>query len=194
MIAAGPLPIPVTIPELSTETENTSLDVKLTAEISEPPASLTVVVTVAVSPGLANTSEPGESVIETATCWMDAEAVADAEFDFAVIVAVPFATAVTRPVEKTLATDPEEVDHVTLAPLIVVPFWSLTVAENCCVSPRGEKLRLVAESVIDVATGVGGGGVAVGVLSPPHAASSSTAVSPMCLMLPRCFPPLEIRQ
>jgi hypothetical protein len=45
----------------------------------------------------------------------------------------------------------------------------LTVAESCCVSPIYERLRLVAESVIEVATGVGGVGVvgAVGVDPPP---------------------------
>ena len=46
----------------------------------------------------------------------------------AVIVAVPFATEVTRAtecevpeVEETVATDTADVDHVTWAPLIVVP-------------------------------------------------------------------------
>jgi hypothetical protein len=45
----------------------------------------------------------------------------------------PGATAVTRPVDETVATDAEAVDHVTLTPLIVVPFWSLTVAKTCAV-------------------------------------------------------------
>ena len=48
-----------------------------------------------------------------------------------------------------------------------------------CVAPKDEKLRLVAESVIEVATGVGGvGGVGgvVGELPPsPHPRSRSTA-------------------
>jgi hypothetical protein len=33
-----------------------------------------------------------------------------------------------RPEEETVATDAADVAHVTLAPLIVAPFWSLTVA------------------------------------------------------------------
>ena len=106
-----------------------------------------------------------------------------ADPDVAVAVAVPFATEVTRPEEETVATDADEVAHVTVVPLIVAPFWSLTVAVSCCVAPKDEKLRLVADSVIEVATGVGGvGGVGglVGVVPPsPHARSKSTAVSRM---------------
>ena len=51
-----------------------------------------------------------------------------ADPDVAVIVAEPSATEVTRPEEETVATDAADVAHVTLAPLIVAPFWSLTVA------------------------------------------------------------------
>ena len=69
------------------------------------------------------------------------------------IVALPSATAVTRPDDETVATDAADELHDTLAPLIVAPFWSLTVAESCCVAPKDEKLRLVADSVIEVATG-----------------------------------------
>ena len=93
-------------------------------------------------------------------------------------VAVPSATEVTRPVDDTVATAASDVAHVTLAPLIVAPFWSLTVAEICCVTPKDEKLRLVAESVIELATGVGGVGGVVGELpSSPHARRRSTAVN-----------------
>ena len=106
-----------------------------------------------------------------------------ADPDVAVAVAVPFATEVTRPEEETVATDADEVAHVTVALAIVAPFWSLTVAESCWVAPKDEKLKVVADSVIEVATGVGGvGGVGglVGVVPPaPHARSKSTAVSRM---------------
>ena len=54
-------------------------------------------------------------------------------------------------------------------------FLVTAVTDSCCCSPNEEKLKLVADSVIDVATGVGG---AVGSPSP-HAASKSTAVSRM---------------
>ena len=160
-----------------------SLDdqVRLGLGISEPPASRTVAVTVTVSPVAANTSESGDSVIETATCWIEAEALAEAEPDVAVMVAEPLATEVTRPVEDTVATEALDELHVTKAPLMVALFWSLTVAVSWDVSPSEAKLRLVADSVIEVATGVGGGvGGLVGVLPPsPHATSTSTVISRM---------------
>jgi hypothetical protein len=56
------------------------------------------------------------------------EAVPFVEPEVAVIVAVPSATAVTKPVEDTVAMDAEDELHVTLAPLMVAPFWSWTVA------------------------------------------------------------------
>ena len=96
------------------------------------------------------------------------------------IVALPSATAVTKPADETVATDALDELQVTLTPLIVAPFWSLTVADNCCVAPKDEKLRLVADSVIEVATGVVGVGGAVGVVPPSEqASSSSTAESRM---------------
>ena len=107
-------------------------------------------------------------------------AVALAEPDVAVIVAVPSATEVTRPVEDTVATEALDELHDTLAPDIAAPFWSLTVAESWEVSASDEKLKLVADSVIEVATGVGGVGGLVGVVPPsPHARSKSTAESRM---------------
>ena len=55
-------------------------------------------------------------------------AVALTDPEIAVMVAVPSATEVTRPEEETVATDALDELHDTLAPLIVAPFWSLTVA------------------------------------------------------------------
>ena len=52
----------------------------------------------------------------------------------------------------------------------------MTVAESCCVAPIDVKLKLVGETVTEVATGVGGVGGVVGELPPsPHAVSSKTA-------------------
>ena len=84
------------------------------------------------------------------------------------IVVVPLVTEVTRPEVETVATAASDVAHVTQALAIVAPFWSLTEADSCCVTPIDEKLRLVTERVIEVATGVGVGVGAVGVLSPPQ--------------------------
>jgi hypothetical protein len=53
--------------------------------------------------------------------------VAVADPEIAVIVAVPFATEVTSPVEETV-TAPPVAAHVTVAPLIVSPFASVAVA------------------------------------------------------------------
>ena len=97
--------------------------------------------------------------------------------EVAVTVAVPPATAVTRPADETVATDAADVAHDTLAPLIVAPFWSLTVADSWDVAPNASRLTLVGDRTIEVATGAGGTTGAV-VLSP-HAASKSTAVSRM---------------
>ena len=103
-------------------------------------------------------------------------AVAFADPEVAVIVAVPSTTAVTNPVEDTVAAVPVA-PHDTLAPLIVAPFWSLTVAVSCDVSPNASRLTLVGDTEIEVATGAGGTTGAV-VLSP-HARSKSTAESRM---------------
>jgi hypothetical protein len=89
----------------------------------------------------------------------------------------PSATEVTRPVEETVATDADDELHVAVAPLIVAPFWSLTVADNWDVSPNASRLTLVGDRTIEVATGAGGTTGAV-VLSP-HAASKSRAESRM---------------
>ncbi len=68
------------------------------------------------------------------------------------IVAVPFATEVTSPASDTVATAVDDELHVTVALAIVAPFWSLIVAVSGCVSPKEERSRLVAESVIEAAT------------------------------------------
>ena len=93
------------------------------------------------------------------------------------IVVVPLFTEVTKPEVETVATAASDVAHVTQALLIVAPFWSLTVAESCCVAPKDEKLRLVADSVIDVAND--GAPCNFPVVGLSHAASKSTAESLM---------------
>ena len=70
-----------------------------------------------------------------------------AESDVAVIVAVPSATAVTRPSDETVATDELDVVHVTVAPDITDPPASFTVAASVAVSANEENERLVGDSV-----------------------------------------------
>jgi hypothetical protein len=73
-----------------------------------------------------------------------------AELLVAVIVAVPVATEVTRPVDDTVATavsEVSDVSHVTVAPQILLPRASFTIETNVAVSPRDTNDRLVGDSV-----------------------------------------------
>ena len=70
-----------------------------------------------------------------------------AEPDVAVIVAVPFVTAVTSPADETVATDVLDDDHVTSAPEIAVPAASFTVAAKVTVSPIDANVFVLGESV-----------------------------------------------
>ena len=70
-----------------------------------------------------------------------------AEPDVAVIVAVPSATEVTRPADETVAMDELDVVQVTVAPDMVLPTASLTVAVSVAVSANEAKLKLVGDSV-----------------------------------------------
>jgi len=71
-----------------------------------------------------------------------------------VIVAVPFATAVTSPADETVAFVVSEDAHVTGAPIMVTPAWSLTVAVRLAVSLTDEKDSDVGESSTVSATRV----------------------------------------
>ena len=79
-------------------------------------------------------------------------AVALTEPDVAVIVAVPFATAVTRPADETVAFVASDVVHVTVGLTIVLSFASFTVAVIVAVSPNEAKLRLSDDKVIELTT------------------------------------------
>ncbi len=77
--------------------------------------------------------------------------VAVSDPEVAVMVAVPSATAVTSPVDdNTVATAASDVSQVTVAPLIVSPFASLTVAVNATVSPTEDKVLVLGDtSMVD---------------------------------------------
>jgi hypothetical protein len=115
----------------------------------------------------------------------EADAVALSDPLVPVIVAEPFAIEVTRPVLDTVATAASDVVHVTVALAIVAPFWSLTVAVSCCVAPIDEKLKLVGESVVEVATGVGVEVGEIGVSSPAQLHNNSENTK--TLNVPVCF-------
>ena len=69
-----------------------------------------------------------------------------------VIVAVPFAIAVTSPADETVAIVASEDAQATVAPVIVLSFASFTVAVIVVVSPNEAKLRLVGDRVTEFAT------------------------------------------
>ena len=64
---------------------------------------------------------------------------------------MPSAIAVTKPADETVAADESDDDHVTVAPEMVVPAASLTVAVKVVVAASEAKLMLVAESVTEAA-------------------------------------------
>jgi hypothetical protein len=68
-----------------------------------------------------------------------------------VIVAVPFATAVTRP-DDTVATVMSEDAHVTVGLTIVLSFTSFTVGVSVAVSANDTKLRVVGDRVTELTT------------------------------------------
>ena len=74
-----------------------------------------------------------------------------ADPDVAVMVAVPSATAVTRPADETVATEVSDVAHVTVGFEITVPPASLTVATRVAPSPIDVKLRFVGDRVTEAA-------------------------------------------
>ena len=98
-------------------------------------------------------------------------------------MALPPATEVTSPVEETVAAPPVAA-HVTVALAIVAPFSSSTVADSWDVAPSNAKLRLVTERVIEVATGVGVGVGAVGLLSPPQLPKKNRALNTTVFFMP----------
>jgi hypothetical protein len=81
-----------------------------------------------------------------------ADAVALAAPEVAVIVAVPLLIAVTSPAAETVAMSVSDEPHVTVAPEIVDPPASFTVAVSVVVSANEAKLRLVGDRVTEDAT------------------------------------------
>ena len=74
------------------------------------------------------------------------------EPDVAVIVAVPFAIAVTSPADDTVAFVVSEDAHVTVGLTIVLSFASFTVGVRVAVSANDAKLRLSDDRVTELAT------------------------------------------
>jgi hypothetical protein len=96
---------------------------------------LIVATRVTVSPIEVKVFDVCESEIEAAATPTEIVVVAVADPDVAVMVADPSATEVTRPADDTVAALEFEVVQVTVAPDIVVPMASFTVATRVTVSP-----------------------------------------------------------
>ena len=130
MIVAEPAAIPVTRPADETvATDEFDVPHETVAPlIVLPTASLTVAVRVTVSPTDVKVLVFGDSVTVEAVCDTVTVAVPLAEPDVAVIVAEPVAIPVTNPADETVATDEFDVPHETVAPDMVLPTASLTVA------------------------------------------------------------------
>ena len=108
-----------------------------------------------------------------AATWLTVtDAVALAEPLVAIIVALPLATAVTVPFAAGHAIVASLDVHDTVAPGMMSPFWSLTVAVSGAVSPIDERLTDALDRVIEVATRTTGW---VGVVS----AGGSHALKPV---------------
>ena len=136
VIVADPAATEVTNPADETVATAASEDDHVTVApvITDPAASFTVAVSVAVSPTDEKASEFGESVIVAATWVTVTEADLLAVPEVAVIVTDPVAIEVTNPADETVATAALVEDHVTVAPDIAVPPASFTVAVRVAVS------------------------------------------------------------
>ena len=78
-------------------------------------------------------------------------AVALADPDVAVMVAVPSATAVTSPAAETAATEASDVVHAMVGFEMMFPAASVTVVMRVAVSPDDVKLTLVGANVTEAA-------------------------------------------
>ena len=146
---AVPLATAVTSPADETVATAVFVDDQVTVgpDITEPRASLTVAVKLAVSAIDDKASELGATHRVAPTCETVTAAIALAAPDAAVIVAVPLLIAVTSPLDETVATEASDEDQVTGAPVTITPPM-VTVAESCCVSERDEKARFEGDNAI----------------------------------------------
>ena len=121
--------------------------VTVAPDIGVPPASCTVATSDTVSLTDAKLRLVGDSVMLDAAWVTVTAAVPFTDPDVDVIVAVPFATAVTSPADETVAVASLDVAHVTVAPEIAVPPASCTVAARVTVSPMDANVFVLGDTV-----------------------------------------------
>ena len=159
VILPRPFPTAVTTPSRPTAATAVSPLCHSTPAFSMawPLASVTVAASVAVSPRADNVSESGARATAAGICSTVTAAVPDAGPAVALMVALPFPAAVTRPRASTVATPVAPDDHVTAASGIALPFWSLTVAASCTVAATAASSAEGGDKVTVVGTGSGTG-------------------------------------
>ena len=137
IMVAVPSATAVTSPAVDTVATEASdvAHVTVAPEITDPPASFTVAVSVAVSANEAKLRLVGDRVTDHATRVTVVVAVALTDPEVAVIVAVPLPIAVTKPPDETVAMSVSDELHVTVGLTIVLSFASFTVAVRVAVSP-----------------------------------------------------------
>ena len=150
VIVAVPLATAVTSPADDTVATLVLDEAQVTVapDMVFPPESLTVGVTVAVSPTATNDRLVGDRVTDAAAVLTVTAIVALTDPEVAVIVAVPLATAVMSPTDDTVAALVFDELQVTVAPDMAVPPESLTVGVMVAVSPTATNDRLVGDRVI----------------------------------------------
>jgi hypothetical protein len=117
-----------------------------------PPASFRVAANSCVAPTAIEAVAGATVTVATGTNVTVSVAVPVFPSLVAVMVTVPAATAVAKPVELfTVATLAVLVDQVTVRPVRMLPLESFGVAVNCCVAPTA--IEAVAGATATVATG-----------------------------------------
>ena len=106
-----------------------------------------------MSPSDASVSAAGVTATSLTTWSTVTDAVPETPPTFAVIVAVPLATAVTTPDAPTVATEGLPLDHVSATSVIGLPYWSRTPAPSCTVAPNAVSSDTAGVTVNSVAAG-----------------------------------------
>src|SRR6266568_3210101 len=137
VIVAAPASFPVTSPLALTVAAAVLLDTQVTVRPVRvlPFASLRVAVSCTVWPSFTLADAGATATEATATCTTVILAVPLCPSVVAVIVAAPVATAVTSPVEFTLAVAVLLLDQLMVRPESGLPFASFGVAVSCTVCP-----------------------------------------------------------
>src|SRR6266511_2528064 len=168
VIVVGPLPIAVTRPVAGAAVATPGADdaqLKDWPRMALPFASLAVAVNCRVSPSASSVAVPGLTSIEVTSCATDSVAVPatpavttwltvsvaapETPPVVAVIVAGPFASAVTSPLGSTVAIRPSDDVQAKLCPGMTVPPASFATALNRCVSPSAVSVAVAGVTSTD---------------------------------------------